>query len=141
MSGIKLLKENSISYIFGATITEKTIPKLNECKDFLLSLEPERIIFTTQMFSEEKDKIKTKEIWEKSYPIMKEWNNSKISFNSFHKENNIKNNKKLSENIEILFKKEIIQLNIAGFATPTLKNFKYNELDKLLKEIILLCQN
>ena len=49
--------------------------------------------------------------------------------------------KKLSENIEILFKREIIQLNIAGFSTPTLKTFKYNELDKLLKEINLLCNS
>ena len=141
IKGIELLKKNNVKFMFGTTITEKTIPKLNECKDFLLSLEPERIIFTTQMFPEEKDKIKTKEIWEKSYPIMEKWNNPKISYNSFHKENNIKNNKKLSENIEILFKKEIIQLNIAGFSTPTLKTFKYNELHELEKEIFLLCSN
>lgn len=141
MKGIELLKRNNITFMFGTTITEKTIPKLNECKDFLLSLEPQRIIFTTQMFPKEEDKIKTKEIWEKSYPIMKEWNNPKISFNSFHKENNSKNSEKLIKNIEILFKKEIIQLNIAGFSTPTLRAFKYDELDKLLKEIFSLCNS
>ena len=68
LKGIDLLKKNNIPFMFGATITEKTIPKLNECKDFLLSLNPQRIIFTTQMFSEEENKIKTKEIWGKKLP-------------------------------------------------------------------------
>ena len=141
LQGIQLLKENNIPFIFGTTITEQTIPKLTECKDFLLSLEPERIIFTTQMFSSKEDQIKTKQIWEKTLPIMEKWNNSKISYSSFHKENNIKNEQKLFENIEILFKREIIQLNVAGFSTPTLKTFKYNEIDNLLKEITKLCSN
>ena len=49
---------------------------------------------------------------------MEKWNNPKISFNSFHKENNDKNNDILSQNIEILFKKEIItSLNLAGSTT------------------------
>lgn len=132
MRGIQTLEKYNIPYIIGMTITENTIPLLEKSRALLKSLKAQRIIMTTEMFPNDPNREKTYQIWEKAYPIIKGWYDPYFQYYSFHEQP--------SEvtNVEIMLKKDRIELNIAGYDTPTLSRFNYSEIDKVKEAILAL---
>lgn len=126
LNGINILQNYNIPFVIGTTITDLTIPHLNECYDFILGLNPKRWILTTQMFLNDPERLLTKEIYDKAEPIITRWGRDrKISFHSFH-------SIPTEPQIEVLFKANKIQVNIVGFDTPTLETYSYDEIDKMI---------
>lgn len=136
MQGIKLLQKHNIPFLIGATVTEMSIPYLQQNIDFFKSLNPKRIILTAQMFPDEdgSKRIKTQQIYFQAKEILKNELSEKISLNGFHQRP-----EEPYKNLEILLKYDKIELNIVGYKTPTLQTFSYDEISKLKEATNLLC--
>ena len=136
VNGIKLLQEYEIPFIIGATITDISLPFLLESITFLESLQSEKIILTAQMFQDEENiyRKKTAFLYEQAKQILQEQNFPNVFLNGFHE-----TPEKQDQSLEILFKDNRIELNIAGYKTPILQTFAYNEIEQLKEAVKLQC--
>ena len=131
MRGIQIAKDNNIPFVIGTTVTEEMLKNMDRYYSFMKNIDAQRIILTTEMFPNDPERLKTKAIWERAYPIIKSWYDSKFCYHSFHDNELDKKN----PNLELMLKHDKIELNICGFQTPTLMKFNYNQIDQVKKEV------
>lgn len=133
MEGIRLLKSANINFIAAATLTFDSLTYLKEIHDFFVKLNPQSVILTTQMFQNDVQRLKTKQIYELVSPEISKWDTSLFKLHSFH--NSVPYKIDNNTNVEILMKPDYLELNITGFNTPTLLRVKYQDFDTIEEKL------
>lgn len=128
MRGIELLEKYNRSFIIGATITDFSIPYLNDIRNFFSKeIKARRFVLTTEVHSDLKH---TKAIYDQAKPVIESWEDSRFELHSFHSGSEETNMKK-----ELMLKQHKIQLNEIGFKTPILQEWSWENKDVALEAI------